>query len=232
MESLSLTVDKREDKELGNNASRRLRRENYIPGVLYGLAKEPITLKIDAQQFSQIIKGKGTANLIFNLSVNGSKKKESVILKDIQKHPITRNFLHLDFLRIEMAREVEAQVPIHILNDDIAIGVKEEGGVMQHSLRELHIACLPKDIPESIDYDIRELAIGDSVKVSDLEVGENIRVISDLNEVIVSIIHPSQLIEEEVEEEVEEEPELIGREGEEEEAEEADAKAEETPEQE
>lgn len=232
MESLSLTVDKREDKELGNNASRRLRREKYIPGVLYGLAKEPLTLKVDAKQFSQIIKGKGTANLIFDLSVNGSKKKESVILKDIQRHPITRDFLHLDFLRIEMAKEVETQVPIHILNDDIAIGVKEEGGVMQHSLRELHIACLPKDIPESIDYDIRDLAIGDSVKVSDLEVGADIRIISDPNEVIVSIIHPSQLIEEEVEEEVEEEPELIGREGETEEAEETEAETEETPEKE
>ncbi|MDZ7838962.1 MAG: hypothetical protein U5N58_14070 [Actinomycetota bacterium] len=105
MESLSLIVDKREDIELGNNASRRLRREDYAPGTTMGLAKEPITLKIDAKQFSQVIKGKGTANLIFDLSVKGSKKKESVILKDIQRHPITRNFLHLDFLRIEMATE-------------------------------------------------------------------------------------------------------------------------------
>lgn len=233
MESLSLVVDKREDKELGNNGSKRLRRDHFIPAVMYGLAKEPLTLKVDAKKFSQVIKGKGTANLIFDLSVNGSKKKEAVILKDIQKHPITRDFLHLDFLRIEMAKEVETQVPIQIINDDIAVGVKEEGGVMQHSLRELHIACLPMDIPESIVYDIKDLKLGETVKVEDLKVGNEVRIISDPSEVIVSIIHPSQLVEEEVEEEVEGEPELIGREGEEaEEAQEKPAEASEAPEQE
>ncbi|MGM0365230.1 MAG: 50S ribosomal protein L25 [Actinomycetota bacterium] len=216
MESLSLTVDKRDEKELGNNAAGRLRRKNFIPAVLYGLAREPMSVKVDVKDFSGIIKGKGTANLIFDLSIGKSKKKEAVILKDMQRDPITRDFLHIDFLRIEMKKEVETQVPIHILNEQIAAGIKEEGGVLQHSLRELHVACLPRDIPESIDFDIKELKIGDTVRVEDLQAGDNIRVLNDPQEVIISIIHPSQLIEEEVEEEVEaEEPELIGKEGEE-----------------
>jgi len=231
MESLSLTVARRDEKELGNNASRRLRRERLIPGVLYGLAKEPLNIKVDAKGFSGVVRGKGTANLIFDLSVGRSKKKESVILKDIQRDPITRDFLHLDFLRIEMEKEVETQVPIQILNDHIAVGVKEEGGVLQHSLRELHVACLPKDIPESIDYDIKDLRIGAAVRVEDLQVDDSIRVLNDPQEVIVSIIHPSQLVEEEVEEEAEEEePQLIGKEGEEPEGAEKKAETKESPE--
>ncbi len=227
MESLRLTVDKREKEELGNNAARRLRRGNYIPAVLYGLAREPVSLKVDAKGFSGIIKGKGTANLIFDLSVGKSKKKEAVILKDMQRDPITRDFVHLDFLRIEMKKEVETQVPLQILNEEIAIGIKEEGGVLQHSLRELHVACLPGDIPQSIDFDISELKIGDAVRVEDLEVDEKIKVLNDPQEVIISIIHPSQLIEEEEEEEEAEalEPELIGKEGEEPEQEEKEEAA-------
>ncbi len=233
MESLSLTVDKRESKELGDNASRRLRREKYIPAVLYGLAKKPLSIKVDAKGFQGTIKGKGTANLIFDLSIGNSKKKESVILKDMQRDPITRNFVHLDFLRIEMKKEVETQVPINIVNEEIAAGIKEEGGVLQHSLRELHVACLPGDIPETIDYDIKDLNIGDAVRVEDLQVDEKIKVLNDPQEVIISIIHPSQLIEEEVEEEAEAlEPELIGKEAEEEPEEEKAQETKESPEQE
>ncbi len=217
METLELTVDKRGKEELKNNASRRLRRANFIPAVLYGLKKDPVNIKVDAKKFKEILRSEGTLNLIFDISIDNSKKTESVILKDMQRDPISRDFLHLDFLRIEMEKEVETSVPIEIINDDIAIGVKEEGGVIQHSLRELHVSCLPRDIPDSIKYDIQELKIGDSVRVGDIEVEDNIKVLNDPNEVVVSVIHPSQLIEEEEEvEEVEEEPEIIGREKEEE----------------
>ncbi|MFO7928549.1 MAG: 50S ribosomal protein L25 [Candidatus Humimicrobiaceae bacterium] len=217
METLKLTVDKRGKEELKNNASRRLRRANFIPAVLYGLKKDPVSIKVGAKKFKEILRSKGTLNLIFDISIDNSKKTESVILKDMQRDPISRDFLHLDFLRIEMEKEVETSVPIEIINDDIAIGVKEEGGVIQHSLRELHVSCLPRDIPDSISYDIQELKIGDSIRVGDIEVEDNIKVLNDPNEVVVSVIHPSQLIEEEEEvEEVEEEPEIIGREKEEE----------------
>ncbi len=217
METLELSVEQRDKKELKNNASRRLRRADFIPAVLYGLKKGPVSIKVDAKMLKEILRQKGTLNLIFDISINGSKKKESVILKDIQRDPISRDFLHLDFLRIEMEKEVETSVPLEIVNTDIAIGVKEEGGVIQHSLRELHISCLPKDIPGSVKFDIQELTIGDSVKVEDLEVEVEVKILNDPNEIVASIIHPSQLIEEEEEEEeIEEEPEIIGKEKEEE----------------
>ena len=124
-----------------------------------------------------------------------------------------------------MKKEIETTVPINILSDDIAVGIKDSGGVLQHGLRELHILCLPADIPEHIDYDIKDLGMNEIVRVENIEVDEKIKILNDPSEVIVSIIPPTELKEEELvteEEELEEEmeePELVGKEKPEEEAE-------------
>lgn len=220
MENLVLEFNKRSDNELKKNAARRLRRDGFIPAVMYGLDLEPVSIKVSEKEFKDLLKGRSTANLIFDMVINenGHRKKETVILKDIQRDPISREFLHLDFLRIQMEKEVEASVPIIIINEEESIGVKEEGGVIQHGLRELHISCLPKDIPEKIEYDVTNLKLGESVRVSDIKAPENIKVLSHPEEVIVSIIHPTQLREEKevIKEEItEEEPELVGKEKEE-----------------
>lgn len=221
MENLVLEVNKRSDNELKKNASRRLRRDGFIPAVMYGLDLEPVSIKVSEKEFKDLLKGRSAANLIFDMVINenGNRKKETVILKDIQRDPISREFLHLDFLRIQMEKEVETLVPIIIINEEESIGVKEEGGVIQHGLRELHISCLPKDIPEKIEYDVANLKLGESVRVSDIKAPENIKVLSHPEEVVVSIIHPTQLREEKevIEEEIteEEEPELVGKEKEE-----------------
>jgi large subunit ribosomal protein L25 len=127
--------------------------------------------------------------------------------------------MHLDFLRIQMKKEIETSVPIRILNEEIAIGIKDGGGVLQHGLRELNISCLPADIPENIIYDIKDLDMGIAIRVEDIEVSEKIKILNGPREVIVSIIHPTQLKEEDLvteeeegEEEEAEEPELIGKE--------------------
>lgn len=223
MENLVIEVDMRQNDELKKNASGRLRREGYIPAVLYGLNKSPVCIKVDAKEFKELSKGKrATTSLIFDLKINGDKKskKEAVLLKDIQRAPISREFVHLDFLRIEMEKEVETVAPIVIINEESSPGVKEEGGVLQHGIRELHISCLPKNIPEKIELDVINMGMGDVLKVSDMEVEENIKILSDPSEVVVSIIHPTHLkVEEEtaVEEEAaveeeEKEPEIVGRE--------------------
>jgi large subunit ribosomal protein L25 len=115
-----------------------------------------------------------------------------------------------------MEKEVETAVHVVILNEEESIGVKEEGGVVQHGLRELHISCLPGDIPESITYDIKDLALGHGIKVSDIVVNDKIKILNDPDEVVVSIIHPTHLIVEEApvaeEEAAAVEPELIAKE--------------------
>ena len=217
MSNVSLKVESRSKEELKNNASRRLRAGGFIPATIYGQAEEPQSIKIDSRQLKEILKGKSTASLIIEMtmSIGGKNKKEITIIKDSQKNPFTHEFTHIDFYRIQMEKEVETTVPVVILNEEESFGVKEEGGVVQHGLRELHIACLPMQIPERITYDIIDLKMGHIIKVSDLIIGSDVRVLNHPEEIIVSIIHPTHLAVEEVaveEEEAAEEPEVISKE--------------------
>ena len=217
MSNVSLKVEIRSKEELKNNSSRRLRAGGFIPATIYGQAEEPQSIKIDSIQLKEILKGKSTASLIIEMtmSIGGKNKKEITIIKDSQKNPFTHEFKHIDFYRIQMEKEVETTVPVVILNEEESIGVKEEGGVVQHGLRELHIACLPMQIPERITYDIIDLKMGHIIKVSDLIIGSDVRVLNHPEEIIVSIIHPTHLVVEQVaveEEEVVAEPEVISKE--------------------
>ncbi|PIU29218.1 MAG: 50S ribosomal protein L25 [Candidatus Hydromicrobium americanum] len=221
MENIALAVEKRNDSEIKSNASRRLRNKNYIPAVVYGLKEEPVSVKIREKEFKGLLKGRSIYSLIFDMHIDGAKKnkKETVLIKEFQRDPITREFLNVDFLRIQMEKEIETTIPIHIINEEVAVGIKEGGGVLQHGLRELHIYCFPADIPEYIEYDIKDLDMGVTVRVSDINISDKIKILNDPEEVVVSIIHPTQLKEEELvtEEEAEEvvEPEVIGKEKEE-----------------
>ena len=221
MENTVLTAEKRKDKEIGKKSTRKLNREDYIPATMYGLNKKPESIKIRGKKFKELLKGHNVSSMIFDIDLKDeTKKREAVIVKDYQRNPITREFMHLDFLRIQMKKEIETSVPIRILNEEIAIGIKDGGGVLQHGLRELNISCLPADIPENIIYDIKDLDMGIAIRVEDIEVSEKIKILNGPREVIVSIIHPTELKEEDlVTEEVEgeeeaeaEEPELIGKE--------------------
>jgi large subunit ribosomal protein L25 len=217
MSNVSLKVEVRGKEELKNNASRRLRAGGFIPATIYGQAEEPQSIKIDSKQLKEILKGKSTASLIIEMtmSVGGKNKKEITIIKDSQKNPFTHEFTHIDFYRIQMEKEVETTVPVVILNEEESIGVREEDGVVQHGLRELHIACLPMQIPERITYDIINLKMGHIIKVSDLIIDSEVRVLNHPEEIIVSIIHPTHLVVEEVaveEEEAAAEPEVISKE--------------------
>lgn len=218
MESITIKVEKRNEKEIKNKASRRLRNKDFIPAIIYGLKKEPISIKVKEKELKDLLKGKSIYSVIFDMQIDDAKNggKDTVLIKEFQRDPITREFLHLDFLRIQMEKEIETTVPVHIINEEISIGIKEKGGVLQHGLRELHISCLPVDIPDHIEYDIKDLDMGLTVRVSDIDISDKIKILNDLDEVVVSIIHPTQLKEEEQApeegtEEVVAEPEVIGR---------------------
>lgn len=219
MENIVLAVEKRNDSEIKSSASRRLRNKHYIPAVVYGLKEEPVSVKIREKEFKGLLKGRSIYSLIFDMHIDGAKKskKETVLIKEFQRDSITREFLNVDFLRIQMEKEIETTVPINIINEEVAVGIKEGDGVLQHGLRELHISCFPADIPEYIEYDIKDLDIGVTVRVSDINISDKIKILNDSEEVVASIIHPTQLKEEEVEveegaEEEIAEPEVIGKE--------------------
>ena len=216
MENLVLEIAARSTEEHKSNAAGRLRKAGFIPGVLYGLKSEPLSIKMELKSFKDLIKGKGIAGHIFDLKIDheGKTKKIAALIKEFQIEPLSREYSHIDFIRIEMKNEVTINVPLVILNEEKAFGIKEEGGVLQHGVREIEISCFPKDIPNGISIDIAELKIGGMVKVADIIVPENVKVLSDPEETVLTIIHASHLkVEEEAVVEAEEpEPAVIKKE--------------------
>jgi large subunit ribosomal protein L25 len=211
MERYGLKAEIRE--ETGKGVARQLRRDGLLPGVVYGRNREPQPLVINPDDLKQRMGG----NVIFDLELDGDK--ETVMIKEVQRDPISGEFLHIDFLHITMDEKITVSIPINLTGD--AAGVKE-GGVLQQLLREISIQCLPLDIPEELTLDISNLELGSSLLVSDIEVPENIEIVTPLEEVVVTIVAPTEMVEEEEEEAEEEfmEPEVIGEGAETEEAEE------------
>lgn len=208
MNRYSIEVKKRE--ETGKGAARRLRRNGLIPGVVYGSNRDPEALTVDPVD----LKGKIHSNAIIDLDIEG--EEETVMIKDFQKDVIKEEIIHVDFQKISMDETIHITVPIKLVGD--APGVRE-GGVLQQLMREVDIEVLPSDIPDELELNIDELTLSDSLEVSDLDIPEEVNVINSLDDVIVTVVAPSEEIEEEEEEELEEEfiePEVIGEEEEEE----------------
>jgi len=219
---MKIKVSKR--KELGTGPSRRLRAKGEIPSVIYGSDIEATSIKIDVTQWKEILKAQESGKKIMELSIKGDRKKKSynVMIKDIQRHPITRDVLNVDFHSISLKEKVQASIPLILIGE--AIGVKEEGGILEQHLRHIDIECLPKDIPKHFELNIENLKIGDVLRVSEIRREEEIDILLDYDDVILSISAPRMEIEEEVIEEEEEfveaeekEPEVIGEKKEEEE---------------
>jgi len=199
----------------GKGAARQIRRSGLIPGVVYGRGNDPRAIKVDPQNIEKLL----LSNAIFDLTFVGEDGKEDeavVIIKDYQKDIIKRNLLHVDFQFISMDEKITVSVPMHLEGE--AAGVRD-GGVLQQLLREIEIDALPAEIPEEITIDISELEVGESLSVADLELPEGIDLVTGSDEVIVTVVTPTELIEEDEEEEEEEflEPEVIGEEDEEDE---------------
>ena len=203
-------------EELGKGAARALRRQGLIPGVVYGHNFGPITVQVELEELKRLLHHESIESMLIRMKLNG--REETVMIKEIQRHPVTYDILHVDFHRVSLTEEVTTRVPIELVGE--SIGVKE-GGILEFLLRELEIRCLPTEIPEHIAIDISQMRIGDSLRVGDLKLKEGITVLDDPETVIVLIAAPvvREEIEEveEAEEAEEEKPELVGEEKEEEE---------------
>ena len=208
MERIELQANVR--KTVGNGPARSLRRAGQIPAVLYGPKTEPLLLSINKKDLEQTLKQGSASQLILNLVIqNGKKLTKSAMIKELQTHPVSGNFIHIDFYEIDMKRKIKVMVPV--VTKGISKGV-ELGGMLNIVRRELELLCLPGDIPEAIEIDISDLDIGDSIHLEEVPLGDNVEISSDVNFTVVTVLSP---VVEEVEEEVEEE-ELEAAEGEEE----------------
>ncbi len=181
MEKFSLNVAKR--NAFGKGGARGLRRSGLIPGIVYR-GGDSESVQIGAKELSQFIsKTAGEQVLVTLESQSGSKM---AIVKDYQIDPIMGDLLHVDFQEISATEEIK--ISVHILTTGVAIGVRRDKGILQFGIREIEIECLPDKIPGHITVDVSNLGIGQSIHVSDLELGEGIKVLSDLGEMIVAVI--------------------------------------------
>jgi len=197
MNKLPIEVFKRE--KIGKEGSKKVRKEGLVPTVIYGKEFEPISIKINPSEIRKILVKYG-ANVLLELQSKElpDLNNKIAIIKELQKHPISRNILHIDLLRINENEKIEIEVPIKITGKSEG---EKKGGVKEILLRHLRIKCLPFDIPEFIEVDITELDLGKVYHVKDLEVPEGIELNENPEEAIISVFSPH---EEEIEEEEEE----------------------------
>jgi large subunit ribosomal protein L25 len=191
-----IDINKRES--LGKKGVKQLRREGMIPGIYYSPNSESSTpIVISQGDFHEAVK---SGARIFNISVG--EKKQNVLFKSVQYHPVTDQVLHIDLYGIRMDRAVNIKIPVHLIGDPI--GVTEEGGVISQATIEIEITCLPGDIPEFVETDVSGLAIGDAINVGILQLDEKITLITPEDTVLASVTHAMKEIEPVVEEEEEE----------------------------
>jgi large subunit ribosomal protein L25 len=193
----------------GKNANRRLRSQGQIPAVIYGSGKQALPLSVDPSILSEILHSDSGHNTIFALNVDG-KKSADVMVKDYQLDPVKGNLIHADFIQIAMDRLLQLTVEVEPVGE--AAGVKNEGGIMDVVSRSIEVECLPADIPETIAVDVTDLAINEYIRVKDLPENPKVKILTDPEVVIVTVIPPVKEEEVPVEEPEEGvEPEVIKR---------------------
>jgi len=188
----------------GNGPARRLRMSGQIPAVLYGQKTEPVLLSVNKSDLEMVFKKGGIGQVILNLVIqkNGETTTRPAMIKELQTHPLSRNFIHIDFYEIKMDQKITAKIPV--VTTGTAKGV-ELGGILQIIRRELEVECLPLAVPESIEIDISDLDIGDSIHVGKIRLEGEIEFLEDDNYTVVTVLSPKMEEEPEEEEEAEEE---------------------------
>ena len=182
-----IVIEAQEREAGSSNAARRMRREEKLPAVVYGGDKESTPIILNPREIISVLKSESGQNTIFKLKVAGGAE-DNVMIFDVQIDPITYNLIHADLMRIAMDVDIEVSVPLRIVGD--AKGVVEDGGVLDHSLRELVVSCLPGNIPENIEVDVSELEMNESIKVEDLLVPPDVTVVTEPDRSVASVVAP------------------------------------------
>jgi len=177
----------KERKSTGKEAARKVRQQGYIPAVLYGYKGNRI-LSVAAKEFIKIWEEIGEHSIL-NLNIE-DKDKAQVIVKDFQLDPVTKEIIHIDFLEFEKGKVLRTEVPLHVVGT--SKGVKK-GGILETFVRDVEIECLPRDIPDSIVVDVTDLEIGDSLHARDLTIDENIKILLNPEQVVITIGTPTKI---------------------------------------
>ena len=218
---LSIEVETRE--ALGSRESRRLRRADLIPAVVYGGGRDPVAIQVPRRDLLELFKKAGSEHAVFLLKLAGTGKERHCMVRELEKDPVTRQVIHVDFQRIDLKEKVRVEVSVELVGTPV--GVKTEGGIVDFISRHVEVECLPTDIPQHLVADISGLHIGQHLEVQHLAIPEGVVAMVEPERVIVAVSAPRKLevTEEEAAELLEaepEQPEIVGRRRAEEEGEE------------
>ncbi len=183
----------------GKGASRRLRATGRVPGVIYGAGKDADSVEFDHKALLRHLKLEAFHSSILDMTVEG--RKDRVLLRDFQMHPFKEQVQHVDFQRIDPKKKIHMAVPLHFMNAEISPGVKVGKGVIQHIINELEILCLPDDLPEYIEVDLKDLELDHSIHVSELNLPKGVEPQSRLkvdDPAVVTVQVPREVAVEEI----------------------------------
>ncbi|ALM91083.1 MULTISPECIES: 50S ribosomal protein L25/general stress protein Ctc [Alteromonas] len=165
MSKAIFTLDATVRTDLGKGASRRLRREDKLPGIIYGGEEAPVSITLEHNKVNNAADFEAFYSHVLTLNVDG--KAVEVLVKDMQRHAFKPRILHVDFQRVIAGQELHTNVPLHFINEDKSAAIKA-GGIAEHHVNEIEITCLPKDLPEFIEVDIANVEMDSTLHLSDL----------------------------------------------------------------
>lgn len=186
-ERQELTVKRRE--AVGSRPVARLRHGGgLVPGVVYGGAHQPIAVSVDAKTLGRILHSKAGEHALLTLKLDGESWEKPVLIKDTQHDALDGHVLHVDFHAIDLKQEIKVKVPIILKGEPV--GVKQEGGILEHFLREIEVSCLPTEIPSGVEHDVSAMHIGMTIHVSDLAAPAHAKILTDPGSAIASVQQP------------------------------------------
>ena len=165
MSKAIFTLDATVRTDLGKGASRRLRREDKVPGIIYGGEEAPVSITLDHNKVNNSADFEAFYSHVLTLNVDG--KATEVLVKDMQRHPYKPKITHIDFQRVIAGQDVHTNVPIHFINEDKSAAIKA-GGIAEHHVNEIEVTCQPKDLPEFIEVDIANVEMDQTLHLSDV----------------------------------------------------------------
>jgi large subunit ribosomal protein L25 len=173
---MKIAIKAESRKGQGTGASRRLRRADKVPGIVYGAGKPATVIELDHNDLFHKLKLEAFHASVLDMDIDGTA--EQVLLRDVQMHAWKKNVLHVDFQRVAADRKIHMKVPIHFVNEEVSPGVKQSGGIASHIINELDITCLPKDLPEFIEVDLKDLAAGHTLHLSQVKLPEGVEAVA------------------------------------------------------
>lgn len=199
MASSKFEVEAAVRQDIGKGASRRLRRQEKIPGVLYGGGKDTLSLTIEHNKIAKALENEAFYSRILTLKLN-TQETERVVLKDVQRHAFKPRILHVDFQRIRSDEKLHIHIPLHFTGDAECPGVKEGNGVVSHIISDVEVSCFPDDLPEFITVDLSQMELNQTLHLSDLKLPKGVELVSlahDNDQAVASVHTPRAEVEEE-----------------------------------